>query len=639
MTGEAERCADLARRAHLAATHCAEPAALAGAHVALALHASMVGDRTATTRTTPARWTTPSRPVTCSRRSGSGPTGRRTISRRATTRGRWPSCSRRSRRLRQPGSPRSRGSATPTRVRRCCAWAGSRRPSRRTRPAGVPTSPWDRPRSATRWSAPATCTGWPGGRSSRLLPTSRRWPPATAATTSRRCCPRSAGWPGCCRGATRTGPAGSPSAPLPRRTARSARWRRSRSAGCCATPIRRGPPSWVSRRPRSARSAGTGPRSPRRWSCRRRPARRASRRGRRPCWSGPCRRGSRRGTRSAGTACRSRSAGSAATRTAIARSRPPGRRPSCPGAGIAASGPGLDGVLGSAVLGGTPRLRISTLGRFVVERDGEQVDGSAWQSRKARELLKILVSASGRPVPRERLIDLLWPDECGERLANRLAVATATLRRVLDPDRVEPAYHVVLGADETLALDLRHVEVDVLGFVRDARVGLALLRDGCAEAAQASLSCAVAGYAGDYLPENLYDDWSAPLREQARDVLLLSLRGLTRLAEREPRHRRGAALRATGDRGGPVRGLGAPGGHPGLHRRGPPRCSGPRGPGVPAPDGRARARRRGAGSVAVVVWSRNHRPRRPGTKMTTTEPMMRDAWSRRSRSTSRSCRP
>jgi DNA-binding SARP family transcriptional activator len=199
--------------------------------------------------------------------------------------------------------------------------------------------------------------------------------------------------------------------------------------------------------------------------------------------------------------------------------------------GIAASGPGLDGVLGTAALGGTPRFRISTLGRFVVERDGEQVDGSAWQSRKARELLKILVSASGRPVPRERLIDLLWPDECGERLTNRLAVATATLRRVLDPDRVEPASHVVLGADETLALDLRHVEVDVLGFVRDARVGLALLRDGSAEAAHASLSCAVAGYVGDYLPENLYDDWSAPLREQARDVLLLSLRGLTRLAE------------------------------------------------------------------------------------------------------------
>ncbi|WP_426565630.1 BTAD domain-containing putative transcriptional regulator [Angustibacter sp. McL0619] len=199
--------------------------------------------------------------------------------------------------------------------------------------------------------------------------------------------------------------------------------------------------------------------------------------------------------------------------------------------GIATCGAGLDGLLGVVGFAGTPRFRISTLGRFLVERDGEPIDGSAWQSRKARELLKILVSASGRPVPRERLIDLLWPDEQGERLANRLAVAAATLRRVLDPDRAQPGPGVVIGGDDTLALDLRNVQVDVLGFLSDARVGLGLLREGRSEAARQCLSAAVAGYPGDYLPENLYDDWAGALREQARDVLLLSLRGLTEAAE------------------------------------------------------------------------------------------------------------
>ena len=64
-----------------------------------------------------------------------------------------------------------------------------------------------------------------------------------------------------------------------------------------------------------------------------------------------------------------------------------------------------------------------------------------WQSRKARDLLKMLIARRGRSVARQVLMDGLWPDEDPERLGNRLSVALATVRSVLDPEKRHPADH------------------------------------------------------------------------------------------------------------------------------------------------------------------------------------------------------
>ena len=54
---------------------------------------------------------------------------------------------------------------------------------------------------------------------------------------------------------------------------------------------------------------------------------------------------------------------------------------------------------------GRPALEIGALGRFRVLRDGEPIPPTAWQSKKARDLLKILVSRRGRPTTRETLFE------------------------------------------------------------------------------------------------------------------------------------------------------------------------------------------------------------------------------------------
>ena len=51
------------------------------------------------------------------------------------------------------------------------------------------------------------------------------------------------------------------------------------------------------------------------------------------------------------------------------------------------------------------------LGRFAVLRAGEPVPLTDWQSRKARDLLKVLVARKGLPVSREAAAEALWPGE------------------------------------------------------------------------------------------------------------------------------------------------------------------------------------------------------------------------------------
>jgi hypothetical protein len=74
------------------------------------------------------------------------------------------------------------------------------------------------------------------------------------------------------------------------------------------------------------------------------------------------------------------------------------------------------------------RLAIRVLGTFVVERDGRPVPRAEWGSRKARELLKILVVRGGRSAAREELAELLWPGEAYESVSNRLSVALSVVR-------------------------------------------------------------------------------------------------------------------------------------------------------------------------------------------------------------------
>jgi ATP/maltotriose-dependent transcriptional regulator MalT/DNA-binding SARP family transcriptional activator len=171
-------------------------------------------------------------------------------------------------------------------------------------------------------------------------------------------------------------------------------------------------------------------------------------------------------------------------------------------------------------------VAIESLGGFRVLRDGVAIPRSAWRSRKARDLLKIIVVRHGRPVQRDALIEALWPGDDPARCANRLSVALSTLRGVLDPQRRFGADRFVMSVGGAVALDLDHVAVDLEAFLGAAATGLALREEGRIAEAHEHLLTAEAAYAGDLLEEDLYEDWAVAAREDARDVYVRVARSL-----------------------------------------------------------------------------------------------------------------
>jgi len=163
-----------------------------------------------------------------------------------------------------------------------------------------------------------------------------------------------------------------------------------------------------------------------------------------------------------------------------------------------------------------PALEIEALGRFRVMRMGQPIPATAWQSKKARDLLKILVSRRGRPTTRETLFELLWPDEDPEPLANRLSVALATVRSVLDPEKRFGADWFVGGDKQAVWVELGHVDLDVEAFLGAAVEGLRLARNGDSSAARVALEAAETRYGGDFLEEDPYEDWAVAVREEAQ---------------------------------------------------------------------------------------------------------------------------
>lgn len=151
-----------------------------------------------------------------------------------------------------------------------------------------------------------------------------------------------------------------------------------------------------------------------------------------------------------------------------------------------------------------PLVRV--LGQFaVVHPDGSL---ARWSSRKARRVLKILVARRGRAISREELLALVWPGEPIDSLANRLSVALATVRRMFDPERAHDLQHFVSFDEGGIRLNPSSVSVDAEQLI-DASV------NGIAERSAETLTEAVSLYQGEAFTDEIGEEWSEALREQA----------------------------------------------------------------------------------------------------------------------------
>lgn len=177
------------------------------------------------------------------------------------------------------------------------------------------------------------------------------------------------------------------------------------------------------------------------------------------------------------------------------------------------------GMLETAAADKPPCLRICCLGAFQVYRGDQLLDDRRWPRRKGKTLLKFLVLRLGQRVPKDVLLDLLWPDLPAEKASNAFYVTLHTLRKILS-DGLREEIEYVASRDGMIYLEPGLVEeVDVEAFERVS--ALALNGPGKnPDKTLAHLKEARQLYRGDLLPEDVYADWLVPVRERLRQQYL-----------------------------------------------------------------------------------------------------------------------
>ncbi len=164
-----------------------------------------------------------------------------------------------------------------------------------------------------------------------------------------------------------------------------------------------------------------------------------------------------------------------------------------------------------------PRLEISTLGGFAVRRDGGQAMAEQeWHGHQPRLLLKAIIARGVAEVPKETLIDDLWPEIEATAAMQRFKVTLHRLRSALEA-RIDRRFRwaYVRLKDHLVSLDPELCQIDTVAF-QECCAQLRVLDPG-ADGEQTLALCrrARAIYQGDFLPEEPY----LPCIEAKRNAL------------------------------------------------------------------------------------------------------------------------
>lgn len=163
-------------------------------------------------------------------------------------------------------------------------------------------------------------------------------------------------------------------------------------------------------------------------------------------------------------------------------------------------------------------LQLSMLGRFELRAGDRLVIDRGWRRTKSKALLKLLALQPARALHREQAMELLWPQLEPAAAANQLYKSLHYLRAELARGGVTTPVVVVSGELVTLAGE---VAVDVDEFRARARAA----RD---QGDPSRYEYALEVYAGDLLPEDVFEDWAEGPREELRTLRLRLLLELGR---------------------------------------------------------------------------------------------------------------
>lgn len=175
--------------------------------------------------------------------------------------------------------------------------------------------------------------------------------------------------------------------------------------------------------------------------------------------------------------------------------------------------------------GSGPFIHVNCFGKFEVFVNGAKINPSQWKNRKTENLFKLVIICKRQQL-KETIIEKLWP-ESEPRLGD------ASLRMAISYVRQALGIGDEAGASLILKRGMIYINPRIMVFT-DYELFLTKSQNALQEAEEGSplathlLDQAAALYRGDFLPDNIYDDWAGELRVCLKE---LYLRILSKLIE------------------------------------------------------------------------------------------------------------
>jgi LuxR family transcriptional regulator, maltose regulon positive regulatory protein len=170
-------------------------------------------------------------------------------------------------------------------------------------------------------------------------------------------------------------------------------------------------------------------------------------------------------------------------------------------------------------------LRILALGAMEVAIGDRLIDQNAWRSTRARRLFQLLLVHRFRWIPKEEVVETLWPDSDPDKSEISLRQSVLLLRKTLEPALEETRlsrYVRFHGNAYRLDPGEGH-SYDVETFEECLRVSSR--PDGKARSSHdgSNLQKAIALYRGPFMSETPYEEFLAAERERIADALLRAI--------------------------------------------------------------------------------------------------------------------
>ncbi len=183
---------------------------------------------------------------------------------------------------------------------------------------------------------------------------------------------------------------------------------------------------------------------------------------------------------------------------------------------------------------GIPRIQIKTFGNFQVFRGEALIGEREWKAKQRKLMLKAIITRGAKGVPKDVLIEDLWPEISPISADSNFKVLLHRLRKTLEPsmDKALGSSYVVFKENlVSLRKDLCQVDLDEFLILRHR--GVKAEDAGDIRRAMLCYKSCIELYRGDFLSEDLYVPWAEQKRNELRATYIDLLYRAADLYERQ----------------------------------------------------------------------------------------------------------